>query len=133
MQLLGESREGETALQISVSWQNLMNVNLSVPSGGGYNNIKPTPGNYWLMLVIKIGFTKPFYSVWPLNFSSTFELYYPKLKVQQSFDFWIFIWPWINILMTNMEMFFPSYLLLMAQGLFNYFVHSSFIFQIFWS
>lgn len=82
--------------------------------------LKPTHGNYWLMLVIKKGFTKPFYLVRPLNFSSTFELYYPKLKVQQSiYD--------LEYPYDKHEDIFPSSLLLMAQGLFNYCIHSSFL------
>lgn len=81
--------------------------------------LKPTHGNYWLMLVIEIGSTKPFYLVRPLNFSSTFELYYPKFKVQQ--PTYGLEYPY-----DKHDDVFPSSLLLMAQELLNYFVHSSF-------
>lgn len=66
------------------------------------------------MLVIKIRFPKPFYLVRPLNFSSTFELYYPKFKVQQSTY-------GLECPYEKHEDVFFSSLLLMAQGLFNFF------------
>lgn len=83
--------------------------------------LKPTHGNFWSMIVIKIVIKKNILLSKAIqNSNSTFELYCPKFKVQQST--YGLEYPY-----DKHEDVFPSSMLLMPQGVFNYFLHSSFL------